>query len=697
MLSESKMPFITSQKIGILFLFAVIASIILLPLASNHAIPMNMDLVDHIYGIMQAKLAFLEGQFPIRISPLDREGWRYPYFQFYSPTGYTFAGLIYYFLTPFNPYLAYKITIWCALIFGAIYMYRIAFWFVKVRSAAILASVVYLFAPYTAIITYYISAFNELIAIGILPAVIYYSLQTFYSEKINKNFFLASLGWYLLITIHLITFACTTLIFFLFLFLITVQSAKLWKNYFSVCCSYAFGIALSAWFLFPILWLSKYLSIMNGLNKLDFIQKSTSSFFDLFSPIARVKVTSAETAFHFFNSIEVIHPSIGMPMLIGASVCLYAVLKKIKLGGLFSDSWLAPLLSVFVVVFLLLWFPVNIWQWLPKSFMVIEYRWRFLGQMIWISALLFAWMIAWVFNDKMNKFQFSLIVALIACTAIPWLTIPSDKWDDYKAEVNALIEASVYYIDPGLYAKSINLIDSVLVDSASYNKNFFLETLKPMVIPDSTINNTVAPYIEISGKVPDKIGSPIFSANVDGQVTKFKLNPGPLKLDIPIDHPKNTARPVEVAFNVEDLTSNSPAIPLTYIYLGGFLNPEKMIPVKNVLPFCTQVHQAKVCELYVPAAIKLIELPIYFYPKLLNITINGKHVPYVSVLNRNYLIAGVMPIPGVMNTIKVEFVGLRPANFVSQLAWGLWIIFLIYLFLKNKLPPAYRRDSCSLA
>ena len=74
---------------------------------------------------------------------------------------------------------------------------------------------------------------------------------------------------------------------------------------------------------------------------------------------------------------------------------------------------------------------------------------------------------------------------------------------------------------------------------------------------------------------------------------------------------------------------------------------------------------------------RLLELPILYYPKLLHITLNGHSVLYQSVLYQNNLIAAVTPQRGQINTIDIQFCGLVWANHISLCAWGLFVVISI--------------------
>ena len=168
------------DRLSYFIFYSILAAGIMSPIAADSYIPGLADYINHLSAIIQAKMALLEGQFPLRIAPLEQEGWRYPYFQFYSPTTYTLAGLIYLVLTPHNPLIAYKITIWCGLMAGGFYMNRLAYWFVKSKPAAFLASITYLMSPYYIVVVNNFCDLSEILSLGIVPAAFYYVFQRYY-------------------------------------------------------------------------------------------------------------------------------------------------------------------------------------------------------------------------------------------------------------------------------------------------------------------------------------------------------------------------------------------------------------------------------------------------------------------------------------------------------------------------------------
>jgi hypothetical protein len=74
----------------------------------------------------------------------------------------------------------------------------------------------------------------------------------------------------------------------------------------------------------------------------------------------------------------------------------------------------------------------------------------------------------------------------------------------------------------------------------------------------------------------------------------------------------------------------------------------------------------------------LLELPLLYYPELLDIRLNGKTVPYQSVLFHGQQMAAITPLSGTLNTIRFQFQGVFWANWLSLGCWGLLMLFIIY-------------------
>lgn len=550
----------------LLFLFALIATALLSPIASNFLIPNNLDVHNHLAAIIQAKMALAEGQFPLRIAPLEQQGWRYPLYQFYSPSTYTFAGILFAVLPTTNPFIAYKLTIWCALVMGGLYIYRLTYWFVKSNQAAILTSLVYLTTPYWMIVIHHFFAFNEAVALGIIPAVLYYTARQYCKPFQKKRLLQTGLGWYILATVHLITFIFTSIFAAFLLLLITFKNNhhQRWKNLTVVGIGYLFGCLLAMWHLAPILLFAKYFVVFNPFIVFyNPTLTSLLSFTNNFSGDKNSPITMLIT-----------NPVIGLPISIALGISIFALICNLRSGQKRADYWFLPLLAAFAIAFMMTWSPTYFWAWLPR--LIGQYSFRLLGQIMWIGALLFAWSICWLFKNKLNNKHTLVGVLLILIATSSWLPIKDTS------------------------------------------------------------------FINVS----DIIKHPIFTFNVDSYLIDETA------------HPK-------------------------LIDIKNKLTSSELLTATQVKKYCLLKNEITVCTLNVPASIHTLELPIIYYPKLLKITLNGQPVAYKSIVYHDRLIAGITPQINKANIITIQFCGLEWANFISRIAWGLWLLLGLFITMQT--------------
>jgi hypothetical protein len=668
----------------IILFFAFIAAAIIGPIASEQNIPDMADYANHLAGIIQAKMAFMEGQFPLRITPLEQSGWRYPFYQFYSPTTYTFAGLIYWLITPANPLTACKITIWLALVAAGLFMYRLAYWFVQSKPAALLASVVYLFSPYYIIVVNRLGNLSETLALAMVPAVIYYSLQRYYFPEKEKTLLQTSLVWYLLATIHLVTFVYTSLMVGIFFVLLTVQTRNHYKNLFKLGIAYIFAAMLSAWFLGPINLLGKYFFLGDTYKDASNLIYFHPLISYLISPVA--SITSGAS-----GGIFKVHPGVGWPVLLAVGVCFYARFYKQSIGYKRADYFLPSLLILFSIAFFMVWSPFNFWQWLPSSLLIAQYSWRLLDQVIWIGAILFAWAFLWLYKNKVDLSHVLLGIFLIALSASPW--IPEIK--SSPVQLSDFIKKPVLVYNTTAYA--LNFIKNTAfvtnIDSLVLDPSELLPLNTPIHVHHALLKIADKPAVSVQGTIPDDAGSnSILSAKLNNNViSTLKLKPGKFNWNFPLPAvstlPQNEAA-ADLQFEITPaLPEKTPAtamkISLDKILLSGFVKTQEIMTLPQIESLCRQSQTHTLCNIAVTPTTKILELPILFYPGLLKITLNGKNISYQGIAYQGSLIAGIIPLAGQINHVSIQFTGLPWANYVSWLAWSLWLIVLMHIAFKR--------------
>jgi len=664
------------KKISIFILFGCLSAILLIPIASIHGIPNHADYINHVALIIQAKTAILEGQFPLRVAPFEHSGWRYPLYQFSSPTSYLFTGLIYRWITPSSPVAAFTLALWCSLMMGAIYMYRTAYFLTHKKLAAFLGSIVYLTAPYYIIVINRLGNLNEALALGIIPVVLYYSLKCYEKPNDNKLFLQTSLSWYLLITIHTSSFVYLILFFAIFTLITTLNNLDKWKNFFFLGITILYGCMLAIWFLAPLELFSNYLMGSYSYTSTEHMVMFHPSLMYLLSPYANITA-------NFRYALLSIHPSIGLPILAAASLCCYTATKSLFLKNKLSRKWIYPLLIVFFIAFYLAWSPTNIWGWLPKQLLVGQYCWRLLSQVTWIGALLFACGICWALEKKIKLKYILAISLLMIATSLTW----------FPHKILSLINLEQFIKEPSLiYNNDTYLFNFIQnpkivsqIDNLRITPDVFLKLNYHYVINNKLLELTTSPVIMLNGSLPKELlNQKLVVSSNEGVIQTITLNNKMFNWKIPFKASKTTT--TYLKFNLNSKSKKINQITLENFLLTGFLSQDETLSVKKVQSLCLQKNSFTQCNINVNKKIKLIELPILYYPQMLNITVNDRPTQYESILFKGYLIAGIKPQEG-MNNIKIKFIGLNWANKMSMLSWSLWVIILI-LVIKD-----YTRES----
>jgi len=676
------LPLAWQQQLQLFFFFAFVSYAFITCISSENYIPDLADYINHLALIVQAKMALVQGQFPLRIAPLEQSGYGYPVYQFFSPTSYWLGAVIYHWITPDNPMIAFKLTVWGALTLGGIYLYRLALWFVESQPAAILAGVVYLAAPYYIIIVNRLGNFNEAIALGVLPATIFYTLQRFYHPNKNSFLILAALTWYLLITIHLVTFIYTAFFVGLLLLGATCKNPRQWYNLVQAGIAFGFGCLLAMWYIAPVAMLSKLFLLSSTFTDPNHINHYHPLLSHLIFPGAAISPD-------FSNGIMRIHPAVGWPILFGVGICVYAYFHKQKIPHALANSLLPILLSLFALAFLMAWSPFNMWQFLPKALSVGQYSWRVLSQVIWMGALLFSWAILWIFKNNIRLEQLIAAIFIIVISALPWfpamqvahITGENNKTElfvlnAFKRNPTLFYNQTAYLLNFTQHPQLVSSIDSILLDPDN-----ILKLTTPFHLSKTVLAFAKTPYVMIAGVLPATQGKPReLTASLNNvTIGKKLLKPGSFEWKIPlVNLPKDTTH-LLLQFDISGKHEVLTGLQMQDVLLSGFQDPNTTLRINEVEKNCKQDGVQTLCRIQVPYKIQLLELPVFFYPQMLHITLNGKTVAHESILYKGHLFTAIKPEPGKLNTIAIQFRGLVWANLVSRYSWGFWLFILLLI------------------
>ena len=690
----SLMPLTWLQQCFLGCLFGLWTLANLAPLASNTVLTAAGEFVFHTAGIVEGKLALKQVQFPIRVLPWQQQGLQQlPYFQFYSPGAYIFGGLVNTVIS--NPYLAYKFSIWIILVIAASYMYLLSLKFTQSRPIAILTGIVYISSPYFLININTHAAYTEVLAQGLIPITLYYSLKTYIEQYSIKFFSITAVLWCTLLMMHLITFLYTTLFTGILFLLSTLFGLSSWKKLIFLGLAFGVGCLLSSWHLMPLIFEAKYLIIHRyvgnpiGSNWLTPIASLLSISAISPIPILREALNPGN------NSVPVpLYPALGWPILIGVGVICYLFSQKQIMRTSKYNILIIPLILLFFIALFVAWSPVNFWQYLPSFLIITQYTYRILTQTMWIGSLLFGYALFQLFHYQMDMRHIAVGLLLLGLASSSWLptnqgTLVTPKMIRTAPTVG--FAQGTYLVDQNHISNKIFLGDSELPinDSIPTLEDHFLDFKKILRIPAEIIKKNPNVILQLKGNLNKKNSSHdriTLTLKINNQQTSETFIPGDIEWNIPLNQFNKVDKTyLTLQFSPNSFISETNEITLQVksLHLSNVSPNLKIVPYTELIDKCKQVTGGKtICQVKMDSDKQWLQLPVPYYRNMLDIKVNDQSVTYYPIIYRDLVLAGVQLGPGDYH-IQVKFIGLRWANWLSGITWFLLIFSLFYWILSN--------------
>lgn len=678
-------------RLFLIAFFGFLSFSIMTPIGSNDVRNANRDYNNHLAAILQGKMALEEGQYFLRVAPFEHKKMGYALFQFSSPTTYTLAAYLTEWITP-NPLITYKILIWLSSVIGGVFAYRFLYLFFQTKYPALLGATCYVLNPLHIILIGRMGALNEFIASNLIAVLLFYAFLYYKTEK--KIFFMPmALLWYLLITIHLVTFFYFSFVFFIFITLLarTENRLSLVLNQIFI---FFFALLLSAWHLLPVFLLSAFFRIQNTFSGMG--------DFSFYTPLSGLFAIGGSSPWPILVSpnkpiILPLHPAIGWPMLLGIGTAIYAMFHK---KGAYKNipPFVIASLLLYVVIFVLVWTPFDFWQFIPEYFKVGQYPWRLMTQMLWLGIIPFTWSLSYLFKNHFDVRHFIVGTLLVGASISSWLPTALG----YTESLNALIKnpqigfsREDYLLDLNRYPALAQLLESFGLKIEAINKNGISFT--EVSIPEPLIIYSKQPKIKISGEIVERPeGGRAMELIVlhDKQIIgRYPLKTaGKFTWILPLD--RNTLLKVrqpnhtlELKISPDASTSNK-LVAIKEAMLNGYLHAPETLLVQESLKYCNRRNGVLTCDIPSFKQVQRINLPFIFYPSLLSVKNNGHAVPYQGALYDGVPVVSLIP-ESKHNHIEIRFTGLQAANILSAIAFiiGL-VIFLLEYFRPNlKKPP----------
>ncbi len=395
---------------AVLALYTALATAVMAPLASP-CLPESPseDAANHVSGIIEARHALAEGQFPVRVAPHQNDGTRYPIFQFYGNLPYTAAALLC-LAARANPYHAWKLVVTAALVLGAFFTYAAARLLTRQGFPAAAAGAVFLTAPYLLTDIHGRFAYPEIISFCLLPLLFWSLLRSFSCPQLSR-ILVSGVAWAALAMSHNITYVYASTFFALF-FLSYFRLT--WKYVGRMCglaAGFALGLLLTAWYVAPQLALLPSLCVSGTSTVWGW--SWLTQLVVLLAPTMTNATLQHTTWTHFGLQV-------GWPILAAIGTSLYA-LADAQVPRRWRRATMTRLLLAFGLAFLLVWSPFNFWRYLPGLFHFVQFSYRLLMFVVLWGALLAGQAVALLFKDKMTAPQLAACVAVLGALAAPCL------------------------------------------------------------------------------------------------------------------------------------------------------------------------------------------------------------------------------------------------------------------------------------
>ena len=360
-----------------------------------------------VMRLFEMNRCFENGQIPCRWVPDLGQNYGQPLFNYYSALPY-YLGQIFHF-AGFTYIDTVKLLFLMSLFLSGVFVYRLTREFMK-ESAALVAAIAYLTAPYHAVDIFVRGALSESWGLTLVPLVLY-SLIRVCRQPRATNSVIFALSLAALLTTHNITVLISFPILVIFGAYFFLTSPKKKSQTFYLIPGVMFGIGLSAFFLFPVLFEQSYIQT-------KFL---TSDYFDFRAHFVTIGQLFTKLTWGYgpsrFNSFQ--YPQ-TLSFFVGILPVVSILISPVLLWIRRRDRQLFPLIIIIFTLSLLTLFMTHsrslpIWE-SVKPLNFVQFPWRFLGPVSLLTSILigFAIDVIKVVGRRLTQITFFFIAFLIA-------------------------------------------------------------------------------------------------------------------------------------------------------------------------------------------------------------------------------------------------------------------------------------------
>jgi hypothetical protein len=654
-----------------LLLYTLVAVAMMAPLAPRD-LPFSgaCDVCNHVSGIIEARNALREGQFPIRVTPNQNHNERYALFQFYGNFPYTLGGFLYR-VTHADPYTIWKAIVTAGLALGGFFTYLSGRCLTRHTLPSLAAGLVFITAPYLLTDIHGRVAYCEIVSFTLLPIVFYFAWRCFAGRGLGVV--LASgASWCALALSHNITYFYGSLFLGLFFLSYASLRRRLIGRWVRVGGAFGLGVLLAAWYIVPQLLMVPHLcaGLANDVQSRAWL-----------TPLGVLLAPSVALPTHlgspFIAMPEHFGLQVGWPILIAVGLALFTLRHPLTRGA-GRRAIMVRLLVMWGLAFFLVWSPVDVWSRLPSVFSFVQFSYRLLMFVVLFGSLLTAYALTLTLEGRMKPLHLAVLVLAAGWSAAPYLTPhrmdPSLSIEQEIAtpEMGRGGAGGCYRVGASCLARDtlvhpdVNWVDErtgglLDLSQAAYGK---LWAVLPAPVPGDALRLEGWINKEVKGRA-----RLLITVN-EVELATPELPAGPYQLTLPLPPAPGQERVRVVVHG--DLVKTI-AVTRLALQPGSARPPApKLVPASEVRALMKWGHPS-VLQLQT-AEVALVQLPVTYYPCGLSVELDGHKVP---PLHLGRYVALELP-PGAHN-IAVRYIGSVGANAVSAASWGAMAVALLVL------------------
>ena len=379
-------------------------------------------------------------QLPCRWTKELGNGYGYPLMNFYPPLPYVFG------LVPRAMGLSYldtvKLLFILSLVVSAGFMARLGNIFLG-KWGGILAAVFYLYSPYHALDLYVRGDLNELWAIAIFPATLWFGYRLVKHPNL-KNAIKLGLTEALIILSHVgMTLIFTPLLVIWILICLAASNKQtLTRAIKTLIISAVIAVGISAFFIFPVIYEQQYVHI----------ETLVIGYFNFLAHF--VDINQLFVSRFWGYGASVFGPNDGMAFQIGIVHWLVGLISMLTIISWREKSRDRIIVVIFLLVIFLLtsflthWKATPFWQIAPKL-EYLQFSWRFMSIVMLAISLIAASVVVFFRESR----QSLIVAALVGISLIAYVVYfqPISWYNDRTDEIQFSGKLWARQISAGIY------------------------------------------------------------------------------------------------------------------------------------------------------------------------------------------------------------------------------------------------------